>query len=62
VEDRGVTAVVVTSQHLVNLTPLRAQLALTKPQVKGQGRAKSADTGPLEIMDGRPAHRPAADR
>ena len=40
VEDRGVTAFAVTSQHLVDLTPLRALPALTELRINGDGKAK----------------------
>ncbi len=40
VEDRGVTAFAVTSQHLADLTPLRALPALTDLRIKGEGKAK----------------------
>jgi Leucine-rich repeat (LRR) protein len=40
VEDRGVTALDVTSQHLADLVPLRALPALTDLRINGDGKAK----------------------
>ena len=66
VEDRGVTAFAVTSQHLADLAPLRALPALTELRINGDEQGESRPLGAGGAEADRPpprrrgGHRPLA--